>query len=239
MSLDKQTPMPSEPRIPILIIRDQRVILDADLARLYDVETKALNQAVKRNAERFPEDFRFQLTAEEAAALRSQSVTLNDPAANRSQIVTGLRSQNATLKTGQGQHRKYLPYAFTEFGALMAANVLSSPEAVTMSLYVIRAFVKIREELVANAAILKRLAEIDRTLLVHDHALRDILQKLRPLLAPPPEKPVVAQFASKPAYLNTETRRTQRDTEDKGRAVFFQTSVFLRVLRASVFEHSN
>ena len=189
MSLDKQTPMPPEPRIPILVIRDQRVILDADLARLYDVETKALNQAVKRNAERFPEDFRFQLTAEEAAALRSQSVTLNDPAANRSQIVTGLRSQNATLKTGQGQHRKYLPYAFTEFGALMAANVLSSPEAVTMSLYVIRAFVKIREELVANAAILKRLAEIDRTLLVHDHALRDILQKLRPLLAPPPEKP--------------------------------------------------
>jgi len=100
-----------------------------------------------------------------------------------------LRSQKAILKPGRGQHRKYPPYAFTEHGALMAANILNSPRAVTMSVYVIRAFVKLREELAANAAILKRLAEIDKTLLLHDGALRDIFQKLRPLLEPPPAPP--------------------------------------------------
>jgi hypothetical protein len=90
--------------------------------------------------------------------------------------------------TGRGG-RRTLPYAFTEHGALQAANVLSSPRAVAMSVYIIRAFVKMREEQAANAAILKRLAEIDRTLLQHDTALRDIYQKLRPLLAPPPDPP--------------------------------------------------
>ena len=91
-----------------------------------------------------------------------------------------------TLKPGRGQHRKYLPYAFAEHGALMAATILNSPRVVAMSIYIIRAFVKMREGLVANAAILKRLAEIDKTLLLHDGALRDIYQKLRPLLEPPP-----------------------------------------------------
>ena len=99
---------------------------------------------------------------------------------NRSQIVTGSQ-----------KHRdpRSLPYAFTEFGALMAANVLNSSEAVKMSLYVIRAFVKTREELTANTAILKRLAQIDDTLFLHDKVLRDLYQKLRPLLAPPPDPP--------------------------------------------------
>ena len=83
--------------------------------------------------------------------------------------------------------RRYLPYAFTEHGALMAANILNSPRAVAMSVYVIRAFVKMREDVAANAAILRRLAEIDKTLLVHDVTLREILQKLRPLLEPPPQ----------------------------------------------------
>ena len=91
-----------------------------------------------------------------------------------------------TLKTGRGQHRKYLPYVFTEHGALQAANVLNSERASAMSVYVIRAFVKMREDVAANAAILRRLAEIDKTLLVHDVTLREILQKLRPLLEPPP-----------------------------------------------------
>ena len=90
---------------------------------------------------------------------------------------------------GRGAHRKYLPYAFTEHGALMAANILNSPRAVAMSVYVIRAFVKMREETAANAAILRRLAEIDKTLLIHDTALREIVQKLRPLLEPPPQPP--------------------------------------------------
>jgi hypothetical protein len=99
-----------------------------------------------------------------------------------------LTSQFAMSNTGRGG-RRTLPYAFTEHGALQAANVLSSPRAVAMSVYIIRAFVKMREEQAANAAILKRLAEIDRTLLQHDTALRDIYQKLRPLLAPPPDPP--------------------------------------------------
>ena len=155
----------------ILLIRQHRVMLDYDLAALYGVETRTLNQAVKRNADRFPADFVFQLTFEE-----------------RSRVLA-LRSQSVILKPGRGQHGKYAPYAFTEHGALMAATVLNSPQAVKMSLYVIRAFVKMREHLAANAAILQRLAEIDKTLLLHDVTLREVLQKLRPLIEPPPPPP--------------------------------------------------
>jgi hypothetical protein len=155
----------------IYTLRDQRVIMDSDVARIYQVPTKALNQAVRRNRGKFPSDFVFELTPEEAESLQR------------------LRSQIVTLKLGRGQHRKYAPSVFTEHGALMAATVLNSPHAVSMSIYIIRAFVKMRERLAVNAAILKRLAEIDRSLLVHDAALRDIFQKLRPLLAPPPEPP--------------------------------------------------
>ncbi len=123
----------------ILTIRNQKVLLDADLATIYGVETRVINQAVKRNADRFPEDFRFQLTREEAAALFDS------------------RSQFVTLK--RGQNIKYQPYAFTEHAAIMAATVLNSPEAVKMSVFVVRAFVQMREQLAANSAILKRLAE--------------------------------------------------------------------------------
>jgi hypothetical protein len=98
-------------------VREQKVILDADLARIYGVTTKRLNEQVKRNQERFPGDFAFQLTVEEAESLRSQI---------------------ATLKRGRGQHRKYRPYAFTEHGAIMAANVLNSTRAVQMSVFVVR-----------------------------------------------------------------------------------------------------
>src|ERR1019366_6656605 len=115
-------------------VRGRRVILDSDLAGVYGVQTRALVQAVKRNADRFPEDFLFQLTPAEAAALRSQIVI---------------------SKTGRGG-RRYLPYAFTEHGTLMAATVLNSPRAVAMTVYIIRAFVKMREDLAANAAILRR-----------------------------------------------------------------------------------
>jgi len=155
----------SAPKLRILTVRGQRVLLDADLARLYGVETRVLNQAVKRNADRFPEEFTFSLTREEILRI--------------SQTVTSLNQ----LKFSKSVQ------AFTEHGALQAANVLNSPQAVRMSLYVIRAFVKIREELATNAAILKRLAEIDKSLLVHDAALSDLYRKLLPLLAPPPEKP--------------------------------------------------
>ncbi|HKP02960.1 MAG TPA: ORF6N domain-containing protein [Chthoniobacterales bacterium] len=151
-----------------LAVRGQRVILDSDLARIYGVETKALNRAVKRNADRFPRDFVFQLTREESGPLRYQTGTLN---------------------TGRGVHRKYRPYAFTEHGALQAANVLRSKRAVQMSVFVIRAFVKMREALSTNETVMKRLSQIDNTLFLHDAALRELFQKLRPLLQPPPEPP--------------------------------------------------
>lgn len=169
----------------IFTIRDQRVILDADLARIYGVETRTLNQAVKRNADRFPEDFAFQLTNTEYAALRSQFVisktTAHDATAGR----LAAPSPPAVSRGG----RRYAPWVFTEHGALMAANALRSDLAVQMSVYVVRAFVRQRSLLAANAEILKRLAEIDKTLLEHDQALRVIWSRLMPLLAPPLEKP--------------------------------------------------
>ena len=153
--------------VPIHTVRNQRVVLDSDLAALYGIETKAFNQAIKRNQKRFPEDFAFQLTGEEWLILKSQIVTSS---------------------FGHGGKRK-LPRVFTEHGALMAASVLNSERAIAMSVYVIRAFVEIREGLAANATILKRLAEIDNTLLIHDASLRDIYKKLLPLLTPPPAPP--------------------------------------------------
>jgi len=163
----------------ILTLRGQKVILDADLAELYGVPTKRLNEQVKRNADRFPEDFLFQLTASELESLKSQI-------AAASSITSPMRSQIATASKRNIRHR---PSAFTEHGAIMAATVLNSPEAVAMSVFVVRAFMQMREQLAANAAILKRLAEIDHTLLEHDSALRAIWTKLQPLLTPPPEPP--------------------------------------------------
>lgn len=183
----------------ILNLRGQKVILDADLAELYGVPTKVFNQAVKRNMDRFPEDFMFQLTALEWGNLKSQFATLSlealqneGRAPNWSQIATvspgnsPMRSQIVTASKRNVRHR---PRAFTEHGAIMAATILNSPEAVAMSVFVVRAFVQMREQLAANAAILKRLAEIDKTLLEHDSALRSIWNKLQPLLAPPPAPP--------------------------------------------------
>lgn len=151
----------------IRTLRKQRVILDSDLAKLYGVQTFRFNEAVKRNRARFPDDFLFQLTKEEAEVLTSQS---------------------AMSKTGSGGRRS-LPWAFTEHGALQAANILNSHKAVAMSVYVIRAFIRLREELAANTTLEKRLAVIEKTLTTHDAALRDVIQKIRPLLAPPPEPP--------------------------------------------------
>jgi phage regulator Rha-like protein len=150
----------------ILTLRGQRVILDVDLAALYGVPTKALNQAVKRNADRFPREFAFQLVPEELAILRSQFVTSN---------------------TRGG--RRYRPYAFTEHGLLMAANVLNSSRAVAVSVALIKAFVRLREVLAENQVVAKRLAEVEKTLVTHDAALRDIYQRIKPLLLPPPDPP--------------------------------------------------
>ena len=176
----------------ILTVRGQRVILAGDLAMIYGVETRALNQIVRRNPDRFPGDFMLQLTSSEFSGLTSRgTVSADGRAGLRSQFVIlksgASRSQNATLK--RGQHIKYPPYAFTEHGAIMAATVLNSPQAVAMSVYVVRAFISMWEQIAANAAVLRRLAEIDKTLLQHDASLRDIYRKLLPLLQPPPQPP--------------------------------------------------
>jgi hypothetical protein len=143
--------------------------IDADLAELYAVPTKRLNEQVKRNAERFPEDFVFRLTAKELEAL------------NRSRFATGSQ-----------KHRdpRFTPFAFTEHGAIMAANVLNSPRAVEMSVYVVRAFVRLREVIASNKELAKRLdeleARIERKLSTHDQAISGILDAIRQLMAPPP-----------------------------------------------------
>jgi hypothetical protein len=172
----------------IRTVRGQRVILDHDLAALYGVPTKQFNQACKRNRDRFPEEFAFQLSpAEYSSANWSQT------AASSVQVIgiKDLDDGGSASGAGSRKHRgaTYRPWAFTEHGALMAANILRSPRAREMSVFIIRAFVRMREELASNAAILARLAEIDRTLLVHDTALRDLYQKLLPLLEPPAETP--------------------------------------------------
>jgi hypothetical protein len=179
----------------ILSIRNQKVILDAGLAELYGMPTYRFNEAFKRNRQRFPDDFAFQLTAAEFAGLRSQMMAVNSSqiAMSSSQAVEseGSAPNSSQFVTSSKKHRgaAYRPWAFTEHGAIMAATVLNSPEAVAMSVFVVRAFMQMREQLAANAAILKRLAEIDKTLLEHDSALRVIWTKLQPLLAPPPEPP--------------------------------------------------
>jgi hypothetical protein len=170
-----------EASVQILIVRGQRAMLDAGLARLYGTTTKAFNQAMKRNAARFPADFAFQLTAAEFAALKSQG--------SISKEIAPMWSQNVTTSKPQRRRLSSLPWVFTEHGAVMAANVLRSPRAVQMSVYVVRAFIKQREVLATNATILRRLAEIDKTLLEHDSALHVLWKRLQPLLAPPPEKP--------------------------------------------------
>ena len=151
----------------ILVLRGHRVLLDSELASLYGATTKRFNEQVRRNRKRFPADFMFQLTAEESSSLRSQF---------------------ATLKTGRGQHRKYLPYVFTEHGAIMAATILDSPRAVEMSVYVVRAFVQLREMLASKTALVRKLNELDGKLENHDEAITAILSAIRELMNPPPPK---------------------------------------------------
>jgi phage regulator Rha-like protein len=168
--------------LSIATVRNQRILLDSDLARLYGVETKRLNEQVRRNGARFPDDFLFQLTADEYAALRSQF---------------------ATLKTGRGQHRKYMPYAFTEHGAIMAAMVLDSPRAVEVSVYVVRAFVRLRESAATHQDLAKHLDELEEKTealaLGHESfahntraQLKQVFETLRQLMTPPepPKRPI-------------------------------------------------
>ena len=151
----------------ILLIRGQRVSLDRDLAAIYGASTGRLNEAVRRNVERFPEDFMFQLTREEAERSRSQF---------------------AILKSGRGSNVKYLPHAFTEHGAIQAANVLNSPRAVVMGIHVVRAFVQLRDLLATSKELAQKFAELERKLATHDQAITGILKAIHELMNPPAPK---------------------------------------------------
>ncbi len=168
----------------IATVRGQRVIVDADLAALYGVETKRFNEAVKRNLAKFPADFMFTLTAEEFAALRSQFATSNDPASGRG-------------------GRRYAPRVFSEHGALMAATILNSPRAVEISVYVVRAFVRLRELATTHTGLAQRLDELEHKTealaMRHDtfsrntrNQLRQVFDALRELMTPPdpPKRPI-------------------------------------------------
>jgi len=153
----------------IITVRGKRVILDRDLAALYGVPTFRFNEAVKRNRNRFPEDFMFQLTRDEEASLTSQF---------------------AMSKSGRGG-RRTLPYAFTEHGTVMAANILRSPKAIQMSVFVVRAFIRMRQMLIEQRGLARKLAELEEELTarldVHETAIDEILGQIRRLLSSPPE----------------------------------------------------
>jgi hypothetical protein len=171
----------------ILELRGQKVMLSHDLAALYGVSTKAFNQAVKRNIERFPEDFMFQLTWEETQALRSQPVTSHDP---------GSRSQSVTLK--RGRNIKYQPYAFSEHGAVMAATILNSPRAIEVSVFVVRAFVRMRRMLADQRQFALKLAELESKLAVHDRNFKVVFDAIRGLMQPPARPRRKIGFATGP-----------------------------------------
>jgi hypothetical protein len=158
----------------ILFLRHQRVILDADIAELYGVPVRVLNQQVKRNRGRFPSDFVFQLTAKEYENLRSQTV----------------------ISSGAHGGRRYPPYAFTEHGAIMAATVLNSERAVEMSVFVVRAFVRLREVLATNRKLAGKMSELENRLDTHDSTIQDLIEAIKELMTPrdPPRKRIGFQL---------------------------------------------
>ncbi len=172
-------------------IRGEKVILDSDLARLYGVTTKRLNEQIKRNKERFPDDFAFQLSAKESATSRSQIATGSPQALDPESSGTN-RSQ---IATGSQKHRdpRLRPYAFTEHGAIMAANVLNSPRAVQMSVFVVRAFLKMRALLGDKRDLAKQLAALEKELKqrldVNEAAIVTILQRVMDIIDPPVAPP--------------------------------------------------
>ena len=198
----KKTVIQSTPEVESIIVevRGYKVILDADLAGLYGVPTKALNQAVRRNAGKFPSDFMFQLTGKEAADLWR----------SRSQFVTFKRGANL----------KYLPYAFTEHGTIMAANVLNSPQAVQMSVFVVRAFAKMRAAFGDTRELARKLSTLENELKgrldIHEAAIVDVLQRIMKILDPAPPLPEPPPpeigFHVKEDAIPYRSRRKPRDT---------------------------
>ena len=170
----RRVPSPYAVESRILLLRHQRVILDADIAELYGVPVKVLNQQIKRNQKRFPADFVFQLSTKEYEALRSQFVTSKERRGGR----------------------RYLPYAFTEHGAIMAATVLNSERAVEMSVFVVRAFVRLREMLANNRKLAGKIDELENRLDTHDSTIQDLIEAIKELMTPedPPRKRIGFQL---------------------------------------------
>ena len=167
----------------ILFLRGHKAILDSDLAELYGVTAKRLNEQIKRNAARFPSDFLFQLTRGERDSLRSQIATSNN---------------------GRGG-RRYLPYAFTEHGAIMAATVLNSKRAIQMSIFVVRTFVRMREALAANQQIVAKLTELESRLKNHDADIQELVEAIRSLMSPPARNPKRIGFEGPAGRVNCKT----------------------------------
>lgn len=174
----------------ILILRNQKVILDADLAELYGVPVRQLNQQVKRNRDRFPSDFRFAITAAEYQNLRSQNV----------------------ISSSAHGGRRYLPHAFTEHGAIMAASVLNSKRAIEMSIFVVRAFVQMRQILAANQHIASKLAELESRLDGHDEQIEELIEAIRELIAPLPanNRRIGFEAPSEPAKRQSKALKARR-----------------------------
>jgi hypothetical protein len=172
----------------IFLIRGQRVMLDRDLAILYGVPTKVLNQAVKRNKDRFPEDFMFQSTEQEGKKWRTEMVDAR------------LRSQNVTLK--RGQHMKYWPYAFTEHGILMLSSVLNSERAIRVNIAIMRAFMRLRKILESHAELARKLEELEKK---YDSQFRVVFEAIRQVMAPKetPSKRIGFQLREKRATYST------------------------------------
>jgi len=161
----------------IHVIRGERVMLDTDLASLYGVEVKVLNQQVRRNQDRFPADFMFQLTDEEWGALRSQFVTLN---------------------AGRGRHRKYSPFAFTQNGVAMLSSVLRSPRAVQVNIEIMRAFVRMRRLLATPGELAQQIARLAKTVDLHDEQIKAIVNVLKQMTAEPERREIGFHTIGKP-----------------------------------------
>lgn len=169
----------------ILLIRGQKIILDTDLAALYGVSVRQLNQQIKRNFDRFPADFLFRLSRIEYENLRSQFV----------------------ISSSSYGGRRYLPYAFTEHGAIMAATVLNSERAVEMSIFVVRAFVRMREALSSNQKIVSKLGELERRLESHDSDIQQLIEAIRELMTPPEPNRRKIGFATPSASPKTQSKK--------------------------------
>jgi len=160
----------------IYVIRDQKVMMDAELAEMYGVEIKRLNEQVKRNIDRFPEDFMFQLTEEEWENMNAQ--------VNQENSDEALRSQNATLNKGRGKHRKYLPYVFTEQGVAMLSSVLNSPTAIQVNISIMRVFVRMRQWAANYEDLVKKIDELSQAQGEHNEHIRHIYQIIEELVRP-------------------------------------------------------